>query len=241
MKTYHSVKNILFINLITTSQEQSLQNVDNKLKKLWLEKVERQSLDPDMDPELYYQEKAAYQAEFGKIVAIGIGYFAINEDKALNFRLKCICEQDEASTLATFKSLILRFDETSLRLCSHNGREFTFPYLCKRMLINGVSLPEPLMIHGKKPWEIQHIDTLVLWRFGDFKNYTSLKTLAAIFDLTPHINPENTLSVKHLHQHRDNLHEICAYCKEEVILVAQVYLKLLNLDILTESQIIYVP
>ena len=128
------------------------------------------------------QTRAAIFAEFGKVITIGLGFFA-QENSEWKFRVTCLMGHDEKVLLEEFKTILSKFDEENLLLCAHNGKEFDFPYLCRRLLVNGLTIPYCLDMSGKKPWEVQHLDTMHLWRFGDYKHYTSLETLAAIFDV----------------------------------------------------------
>jgi hypothetical protein len=153
--------------------------------------------------------------------------------------VKSFFGHDEKMILETFNSILNKLSETLL-LCAHNGKEFDFPYLCRRMLINGIHIPSQLNIHGKKPWEVNHIDTMDLWKFGDYKNYTSLNLLAAVFDIP---SPKDDIDGSEVHQvywKEKNLERIKTYCEKDVITTSQLLMKFKSLPLLTSEQIVIV-
>ena len=160
---------ILFLDIETVSQEKSYDQLDERMQKLWDKKAEQIGKgDEDAIPASLY-DRAAIYAEFGKIVCISVGFFNSNR-----FRLKSFYNHDEKALLAEFaKMLDLYYYQPDAQLCAHNGKEFDFPYIARRMLINGIKIPRVLQVAGKKPWETQFIDTMELWKFGDYKNFTS--------------------------------------------------------------------
>src|SRR5690554_199495 len=170
-----NLENILFLDIETASLVSSFHELNPRLKAEWERKCKHFTADEDRTIEELFFEKAGIFAEFGKVICIGVGYFVYNKGKdGLQFRTKSFSFEDEYSILDSFGELLGKKNWT---LCAHNGKEFDFPYLCRRMLINGIRLPEPLQMAGKKPWEIRHLDTLELWKFGDYKHYTRLELL----------------------------------------------------------------
>src|SRR5690606_26212682 len=191
--------------------------------------------------QLFFQ-KAGIFAEFGKVICIGVGYFVYNpEENQLQYRTKSFAAEKEHDTLLEFHALLQMRNWT---LCAHNGKEFDFPYLCRRILANRIPLPEILRLAGKKPWEIQHLDTLELWKFGDYKHYTRLELLATLFDIPSSKDGIDGSQVNESYYIKKDLTNIRRYCLRDVEVTARIYLsfqglpsdlaiKIINLDELT--------
>ncbi len=185
------------------------------MKKLWDLKTQYQR--KEETPEDFY-ERAGIWAEFGKIICISVGIFTKGGFTGL--RVKSYASHNEAELLIQFADL-LRSQPPNLVLCAHNGKEFDFPYICRRMLVNGIQMPSQLEISGKKPWEINHLDTMELWKFGDYKNYTSLSLLTAIFNIpTPKDDIDGSM-VGRVYWVENQLERIATYCQKDVIATAQ--------------------
>src|SRR4028118_148691 len=171
-----ALNNILFLDIETVPQYASYDLVPEDAKKFWDRKAEqlRKNKDPD-PPEIVYQRAGIY-AEFGKVVCISCGILSgAGEDKKLT--LKSFCCDEEKTLLGDFSEMLRKWSSAEKVLCAHNGKEFDFPYLSRRMVINDLPVPPVLQLSGKRPWEIPHLDTLELWKFGDYKNYTTLSLL----------------------------------------------------------------
>ena len=134
-------------------------------------------------------------------------------------------------------STLLNKQSKNLHLCAHNGKEFDFPYLCRRLLINGLPVPSHLQIAGKKPWEINHLDTMELWKFGDYKSHTSLNLLAAIFDLPTPKNDLDGSKVKDVYYQDKDLNRIAKYCENDVVTTAQILLRYKGLPVIPQENI----
>ena len=161
-----------------------------------------------------------------------------NENNEPSLRIKSFASDDETELLSSFKSLLeKKFDQNKLMLCAHNGLEFDFPYLCRRMIKNGIKLPLCLDIAGKKPWEVNHIDTMELWKFGDRKSYTSLDLLAAIFDIESSKDDIDGSMVNEVYYENKQLERIAHYCMQDVLVTAQLFLKLNCLPVIPEENI----
>ncbi|MBX9852890.1 MAG: 3'-5' exonuclease [Cytophagaceae bacterium] len=232
-----NIKNILFLDIETISCVKSFEELDDRLKPLWERKA--QFINKEQDKESLFFEKAGIYAEFGTIINISIGSFFQNPANELCFKVKSFSGKDEARLLKEFRELLVRFDQKRLRLCAHNGKEFDFPYICRRMLINSIEIPEVLRISGKKPWEINHLDTLELWKFGDKKNYTSLDLLAALFKIPTSKNGFDGSMVNDCFYNQNDLEKIARYCEKDVVLTAQLFLKFKNLPIVSENNIFF--
>lgn len=231
------LKNILFLDLETVSQHSDFNLLDERFKTLWEKKSS--VLKRDGDPKSMYQERSAIYAEFGKIVCIGTGYFT-EEDGELVFRTRAISGSDEKEILEEFSAMLRKLKAGKWKLCAHNGKEFDFPYLCRRLLVNGLPLPESLRIMGKKPWETQHlIDTMEMWKFGDIKAYTSLDLMAACLDVPGSKDDINGAQVGRVFHESGDLERIARYCRKDVATMALVYMRLNGLPILNPEQVIH--
>jgi uncharacterized protein YprB with RNaseH-like and TPR domain len=191
------------------------------MKSLWEKKSKellKKTTLADESPESIYRQAGIY-AEFGKVICISCGYLA--PDK--KFRLKSFYGDDEKALLESFSSMVQKFCSTGDKLlCAHNGKEFDFPFLARRMVVLGIPLPDVLDTSGKKPWEVNHLDTMELWKFGDYKSYTSLLLLATILGIpTPKDDIDGSM-VWEVYWKEKNLKRIVIYCQKDVLTVAQI-------------------
>jgi len=231
-------KNLLIIDIETVSGSEDIHQISPELRKHWERKAGFIRNDEEKSPEELYSDRAAIYAEFGKVVVIGMGFYhEIDGIPAL--RVKAISGHNEKELLISFKNFIeKKFDQETLRLCAHNGKEFDFPYLCRRMLINGISIPWSLNMTGKKPWEVNHVDTMELWKFGDWKSFTSLDLLTTIFDIpSSKSEMDGSMVTKTYYEEENGLKKIEDYCKKDVIATAQLYLKLNNFPLIGADHI----
>lgn len=226
--------NILFLDIETVPQQELFSELAEDTQALFAEKTEYQRKD-DISPEEFY-ERAGIWAEFGKVICISVGYFSIKDAKR-QFRTKSIVG-DEKEILQNFNKLISNhFSNPAFVFCGHNIKEFDIPYLCRRMLINGVNIPEKLQLFGRKPWEIPHLDTLELWKFGDYKHYTSLKLLTHVLGIPSPKEDIDGSEVRNVYYNEKNVDRIAKYCERDVVAVAQVLLRLRNEAILSDDEI----
>lgn len=229
-----NLENILFLDIETVPEFQYFDQLDDQTKHLWDLKSQYQRKD-DFTAEEFY-ERAGIWAEFGKIVCISVGYFVCRGDTR-NFRVTSFYG-DEIKILKDFKNLLeSHFHKPQHLLCAHNGKEFDFPYIARRMLINRIDLPFKLDLFGKKPWEVPHLDTLELWKFGDYKTFTSLKLLTHILGIPSPKDDIDGSEVYKVYYEDNDIDRIIIYCEKDTIAVAQVFLRLRNEDILTEDEI----
>lgn len=227
------LNNVFVIDIETVPQKENFDELPQHLQDLWELKSRYQRKDGQSAGEFY--DRAGIWAEFGKIVCISVGIYHL-ERKQIHLRVRSFAHHDETILLKQFINLINK-QTKNLQLCAHNGKEFDFPYLCRRMLINGLPIPNQLQIAGKKPWEIHHLDTMELWKFGDYKNYTSLNLLAAIFDLPTPKNDIDGSQVKEVYYQQKDLARIAKYCQNDVITTAQLLLRFKGLSIITQENI----
>ena len=215
------IQNILFLDIETVPAFPGYPDLPEHWKKLWDTKAKSLTRNPDDDPEKLYPRAGIY-SEFGKVICIAVGYF-----QGSLFRMASFFGDDEVTLLREFGTALSRFFSKRYRyLCAHNGKEFDFPYLARRMLINGIELPDVLSTAGSKPWEVPHLDTMELWRFGDFKNYTSLDLLATVFDIASPKSDITGADVFRVYWTEHDLERIAAYCRQDVLALARIYLAL---------------
>jgi len=228
-------QNILFLDIETVPQYPSYKDLDERWKKLWDKKARNISSENETNEQTY--RKAGIYAEFGKIICISVGYIK-KDGNQRHFRIKSFANDDEKKLLLNFNNLIIKsFNKNEHFLCAHNGKEFDFPYIARRILINGLKIPKILNLAGKKPWQIKHLDTLELWRFGDYKNWTSLDLLTAIFNIpTPKDDIDGSM-VAEVYYKNNDLERIAKYCEKDVLAVAQLFLKYKNENIISEENI----
>ena len=237
MITKLNLENILFLDIETVPEMQDFKDLDSDKQELWELKSKYQRHDEYTAEEFY--PSAGIWAEFGKIICISVGYFTFKVD-VRTFRVTSFYG-DEIKLLKDFKNLLIsHFSQTKHLLCAHNGKEFDFPYIARRMIINGISLPYKLNLFGKKPWEVPHLDTLELWKFGDYKNYTSLKLLTSVLGIPSPKDDIDGSDVYRVFYEENDLSKILEYCEKDTIAVAQIFLRLRGEDILQDSEIIHI-
>jgi len=225
---------ILFLDIETVPQTENFEDLDEDMQQLWEEKSKYQRKDEFTASEFYH--RAGIWAEFGKIICISVGYFKI-EGNARTFRVTSF-QGGESKLLKEFKNLLItHFSSSRHLLCAHNGKEFDFPYIARRMVINGIELPFKLDLFGKKPWEVAHLDTMDLWKFGDYKHYTSLKLLATILGIPSPKEDIDGSMVRDVYYEENDLDRIVEYCERDTITVAQVFLRLRKAELLKDDQI----
>lgn len=232
-----NLEHILFLDIETVPEQESFEVLDETKKALWELKSQYQRKD-DYTAEEFY-ERAGIWAEFGKIICISVGYFTFNGDLR-TFRVTSF-HGDEVKILKDFKNLLIsHFSRTHHLLCAHNGKEFDFPYIARRMIINGIELPYKLNLFGKKPWEVPHLDTLELWKFGDYKTYTSLKLLTNVLGIPSPKDDIDGSEVCRVYYKENDIDRIIRYCEKDTIAVAQILLRLRGDELLDESDIKHV-
>lgn len=220
-------RNFLLLDIETVSSFASYDELPERMQKLWDKKaLTFRKGDDETSNAAYFYDRGAIYSEFGKIVCIAFGAFYWNEKDELSFKVSSFSGDNEVDILLQFKALIEKYPADQLILCAHNGKEFDFPFLCRRMLIHCIEIPKALQISGKKPWEILHQDTMDLWKFGDYKSYTSLDLLAAVFDIPGSKNEMSGDQVTKVYYEENDLAKICRYCREDVVVLAQLYLRL---------------
>jgi DNA polymerase elongation subunit (family B) len=221
-----NIENILFLDIETVPQYRYFNDAPENIRNLWMKKMSINKK-PDEDAEQVYQ-RAGIWAEFGKIICISAGFIYKKDDKSI-FRVKSFYGDYEEKLLSEFNENLEKFSKKhkhNIMLCAHNGKEFDFPYIARRMLINKIKLPKILNVGGKKPWEVPFLDTMELWRFGDYKNYTSLNLLATLFNIESPKDDIDGSMVADVYYHQNDIERIARYCEKDVFTVALLYLRL---------------
>src|SRR6478735_5199113 len=224
------LKDILFLDIETIGCVGQFSELDERLKTQWARKATFFKKPEGQTDEELFHERAGIYAEFGKIIVVAVGKFFENENGELALRLKYFADHNEEKLLTEFKTMLEKQDP-AIRLCAHNGKEFDFPYLSRRMLVNGVSLPAALNTSGKKSWEVPHLDTMEMWKFGDYKHYTSLDLLAAIFNIPSSKEDIDGSMVNRVYHVEKDLMKIKDYCLRDVVVLASLFLKLRGINL----------
>lgn len=226
METIKNFKNTLFIDIETVSGSDHFSSISDRMKDFWVKKAKNLANPANISFEEMYFERAALYAEFGKIVVVGMGFLFVNKQGELSLKVKTIANADEKELLIEFIDFINKtYKSRELTLVAHNGKEFDFPYLCRRMLVNRLEIPKSLQLQGKKPWEIIHQDTMEMWKFGDRRSYSSLELLAELMGIEGAKIDLSGDRVNHVFYKEKDLDRIAAYCGDDVIIVAQLYLR----------------
>jgi len=227
------LERVLFLDIETVPQTYVYQDLDEKTKELFNQKT-RFSQNEEKSFEALYNERGGILSEFGKIICISIGLVTKDSLGARKIRLKSFAHDDEETLLLQFKKLL---DERDYLLCGHNSKEFDIPYICRRMLINGISLPNTLDIAGKKPWEINHLDTLELWKFGDYKAFTSLALLCHVFNIPTPKDDISGADVARVYYEEKDLKRIRQYCEKDVVALIQLFMRMKGDSLIAEENI----
>ena len=231
------LENILFLDIETVPLEEDFNALDEEMKQLWEQKTQYQRRD-EFTPQDFY-DRAGIWAEFGKIVCLSVGFFTIKTD-VRHFRVTSYFG-DEQKILKDFNNLLgNHFNGPQHLLCGHNAKEFDLPFIARRMIIHSIQIPEKLNLFGKKPWEVSHLDTLDLWKFGDYKHFTSLKLLTKVLGIPSSKGDIDGSQVGHVYYAEKDIDRIVTYCEKDVIAVAQVFLRLRREELLVDDEILHV-
>ena len=221
------IERVLFLDIETVPAFGNWEEVSPEEQKLWDKKTKGQRGDEVFVGE-FYEERAGVMAEFGKIICISVGML----EKCNYLRIKSFSGDDEARLLEDFGKIFNSSRLSNSILCAHNGKEFDFPWIARRMLINGFQPPVPFQMFGKKPWEVPHLDTMELWKFGDWKSYTSLELLAHVFGVpTPKDDIDGSM-VAEIYYNEKDLPRIVTYCEKDVLTLANVFRRMRQEDLL---------
>jgi len=229
------VSNILFLDIETVPQYSALEYAPQKIQMLWDKKSIYFRSEEQEAADVY--SRAGIYAEFGKIICISVGKI-FSKKESLTIKIKSFSGDNEKTILSDFADMLeIYSSEKTVFLCAHNGKEFDYPFLARRMLIQGIKLPDLLDNAGKKPWEVKHLDTMDLWKFGDYKHYTSLDLLTAIFNIPSPKDDIDGSQVAEVYWQDRDIQRIVTYCQSDVLAVAQIILRYKGLDLLREDQV----
>jgi len=234
------LENLLLIDIETVPQQPSFDLLNEDWKKLWEEKTIR-SLPDFTSAAEFYPQRAGVMAEFAKIVCISIGYFT-KTGNALQLRLKSFFGDDEKKLLQDFITTVNQMEAKNNKwsFAGHNIKEFDIPFICRRLLINGLRIPVYLDFQNMKPWDTNTVDTFQFWRFGDYKNYTSLKLLAAALGVPSPKDDIDGSMVAEVYWNEKNLQRIATYCQKDVVTTGNIILRFKNMELLKEEQVVVV-
>jgi len=238
MLDYIKPENIIFLDIETVPRYAEYNEIPEKEQQLWEKKSQYIRKEGQSASDVY--NKAGIYAEFGKIICISAGFILLEKGDRM-VRIKSFFGEDEGKILREIEMMFKAFnDRKDYSLCAHNGKEFDFPYIARRMLIHGIVLPEILDTGGKKPWEVKFIDTMELWKFGDYKHYTSIELLAHLFGIpSPKEDIDGSMIADVFYNQKD-IHRIVKYCQNDVITLIQILLKFKGEKNVPENNILFV-
>ncbi len=256
---------VFFVDIETAPGRADFAEHAPRQQQLWTtfcEKRHAKELEAGQTPADLFARAGLY-AEFGQVVCISVGYFRLEADGGLRFYVKSFASTDECEVLHGFATALgerrpygTKLAMATTRehdnprecghfLCAHNGREFDYAYLGRRMMICGVPLPKMLDISGYKPWELPHLlDTMDLWKFGDGKGYTALNLLAGVFNIP---SPKDDIDGSQVGrvfwtEGQAGVERIATYCEKDVITTARVYLHYAGQSALwDDDRVVYRP
>ena len=235
MITKLHLENILFLDIETVPETRRFSDLDETKQSLWELKSQYQRKD-DYTAEEFY-DRAGIWAEFGKVICISVGYFK-NQGDIRTFRVTSFYGE-EPKILKDFKNLLItHFSQTKHLLCAHNGKEFDFPFLARRYIINGLRLPDVLDLAGKKPWEVSHLDTMDLWKFGDYKHYTSVDLLSHALGIPSPKNDISGADVARVYHEEHDLERIQKYCEKDVVTIARILARFKGEEVVQEDEVL---
>ncbi len=239
MNNNQSVFDLFLIDIETVPQVSSCEQLPEANRKLFLDKISK-TMPDNFSEEEAYTKKAGILAEFAKVICISTGFFYKDKVGRICLKIKSISHHDENQLLQQFIELLTKMHKhnSNFQFAGHNIREFDMPFLCRRMIINSLPLPVSMNVAGAKPWEIKWVDTLQWWRFGDFKNYTSLHLLATILGIPTSKDDIDGSMVQHVYYQENDLPRIVRYCEKDVIVVARVIQRMMSLPVIEDSNII---
>lgn len=233
-----NIENILFLDIETVPMTGKYEDMPEPFKKLWDKKAEQlirndRNITDEMKTPGSIHQRAGIYAEFGKIICISTAIYRNN-----CLWVKSFYGDDEKILLDEFASMLVKANGKKIvHLCAHNGKEFDYPYMIRRMLVNFVPVPDILDLCMKKPWEVNLLDTMDMWKFGDYKCYTSLEVLAALFGIPTPKEDISGADVARVYYEEKDLARIVTYCQKDVLTIVNLFRKFQRLELLKDEQI----
>ena len=233
----YPLHNILFLDIETAPQHADYSDLPQEWKDLWDLKSSFLLRNKETETPATVYPRAGIYAEFGKIICISCGVLQGNGDSK-KMLVKSFCCDDEKQLLHEFSEMLNKWvADVPKYLCAHNGKEFDFPYMCRRMIVHQLPVPRALQMAGKKPWEVNHLDTLELWKFGDFKSYTSLNLLARTLGVQTPKDDIDGSKVWEVYWKEKNIQRIVTYCQKDVVTVAQIFLRMMGESLIKDENV----
>lgn len=228
-----NIENILFLDIETVPRWEHYADMPENFQQLWAHKTQFISGAKELSPEEVF-DRAGIYSEFGKIICISVAFV-----RGGGIKVKSFFGDDEKKLLKEFAMLLSQYyNKEQHNLCAHNGKEFDFPYIVRRMLVNGVDVPDILDVAAKKPWEVKLMDTMELWKFGDYKNYTSLELLSALFDIPSPKDDIKGSEVAGVYWKEKDLGRIVRYCQKDVVTIVQLFRRYQNTPLIADAFIV---
>jgi len=218
------IESIIFLDIETVSLFPNLLLADDATKKEWARKIMKTN--PTITPALLddtYKEQAALHPEFSFITCISVGMV-----KGGKVYIKNIFgfDHDEERTLEIFcetmQKIIEKMERLQPKLCAHFGKGFDYPFISKRMLVHGMTIPNILDSYGKKPWEITNLDTHEIWKMGGF-NSASLSAIAHAFGIPSPKDDIDGSQVGHVYWVDSKIDRIATYCAKDVFALINIF------------------
>lgn len=229
------LNNVLFLDIETAPVAHTWKQLPGEYRELWEKKAAFFRREDEPAEELW--ERAGLFAEFGKVICVSVGKYYTKDEQPF-FRVKSFYAEEEKELLTALSSMLIAYRKKKpFSLCAHNGKEFDFPFLARRMLVHGLRLPDVLNVAGMKPWEVNLLDTMHLWKFGDYKHFTSLALLSFLFDIPSPKNDMDGSQVADVYYKQQDIMRIVRYCEQDVLTVAQLLLRFKGMALLEESQV----
>lgn len=230
-----NIENILFLDIETVPRWEHYADMPENFQQLWAHKTQFISGAKELSPEEVF-DRAGIYSEFGKIICISVAFV-----RGGGIKVKSFFGDDEKKLLKEFAMLLSQYyNKEQHNLCAHNGKEFDFPYIVRRMLVNGVDVPDILDVAAKKPWEVKLMDTMELWKFGDYKNYTSLELLSALFDIPSPKDDIKGSEVAGVYWKEKDLGRIVRYCQKDVVTIVQLFRRYQNTPLIADAFIVMI-
>ncbi len=240
MLNHIRLENLIFIDIETVKEHEGFSGLDDVSADLWRKKssffkVAEGSVEEDL-----YEEKAGLYAEFAKVVCISVAFMVKNGEGKYDLRLKSFYGEEESFILKDFKELLDKYYKNSKYIfCGHNIKDFDLPFLMRRMLINQIRLPLKFNINNFKFYQPMAVDTFQIWKFGDHRNYTSLKLMQKALKIDfPEYSEIDGNDIDQLYWKDKNMDSIIEHCQNDVISVAQLMLRFKSFDLLEEYNVL---
>lgn len=229
-----NLNRLLYFDIETVGVVNDFYSLPDRLADIYMRKNEK-AIEECGSAQEHWNKHAGLEAEYAKVCCISFGSFKEEADKSLIFRVKSFCGENEVNILRDF--LVILENAKGYNLAFHNGIGFDVPFLAKRYIINSLPIPRKLNKLGVKPWEDCDVDTINIWRGGNFQSkMTSLDLLTAVLGIeSPKGDMDGSLVGEAFYA--GEFDRISTYCQNDVVAVARVCQRM-NLETpIADSQI----